>query len=110
MRLTARLHGCACAQIEKELRDQLQLYSSKFKDFQETLVSSNSLFATVKKDLEQVRAFSVHTSHWYMFASCSRHVHRVRALVRRVKHGGSCRSRLLSCKRRIIRATWRLSQ
>ena len=46
---------CDGVQIEKELREQLQLYSSKFKGFQETLVSSNSLFETVKHDLEQVR-------------------------------------------------------
>ena len=100
---------CDVMQIEKELREQLQLYSSKFKGFQETLVSSNSLFETVKHDLEQVRTLRrlLPLAVWTLAAhsTCVR-----RHTSRRTKHGVSCRSRLYSSRRRFTRVIWHSSR
>lgn len=38
-----------------ELRKQLQMYSGKFKEFQEAMTGSNAMFETLKKELDQVR-------------------------------------------------------
>lgn len=39
---------------EKDLKEQLNIYTSKYDDFQNSLQKSNDIFATYKVELEKV--------------------------------------------------------
>lgn len=46
---------------EKDLKEQLNLYTAKYDDFQNSLQKSNDIFATYKVELEKV---SDHKNEW----------------------------------------------
>lgn len=42
---------------EKLLKDQLNLYTEKYEDFQNSLQKSNGIFTTYKTEIDKVRLF-----------------------------------------------------